>query len=338
MTTTRTSEPERWTDRSDGPGTVEDVLGDALRGARAVTTPSDAFCARIEAGLRWREPVVVRSRWRVAAVAAVALLAVGGSVGAARGPLRAWATRHAFLAPEPAKETPETKHAARAVEARVPEPQPEPIVAPPALMDALVAEAAPLPEMPRARPAVGPVAAPPTPESAVVESPAAEEARLLNAAFHALRAESRADAALAALDDYERRFPSGLLGREARLARVEALLALGERARALAVLDPLDADGAALPRAARVARGELRVEAGRCAEAAPDFAAALASSDEGDAGARALHGLASCALRTGDAPAAVAALTRYLEVHPSGAHAAEAREALARLSAGSRAP
>jgi hypothetical protein len=209
-------------------------------------------------------------------------------------------------------------------------------VAPPPLAQALVAEAAapvgaPIPAL---RPAVQ--AGPPPVSQVVVESPAAEEARLLNAAFHALRAESRAASALAALDDYERRFPVGLLRREARLARVEALLALREGAAALAVLDPLDADGTALPRSARLARGELRAEAGRCAEAVPDLDAVLASADVDDAGGRALHGLAACALRTGDAAAAVTALTRYIDVHPTGPRAAEAREALSRL--GSRAP
>jgi hypothetical protein len=164
------------------------------------------------------------------------------------------------------------------------------------------------------------------------ESPAAEEAAILREVFHGLRTGSApAEAALAALDDYDRRFPSGLLRVEARVARVEALLALARRAEALALLDVWEAGGP--PRRLRVARGELRAEAGRCADAMEDFDGALGIARADELGARALYGRASCALRTGDDAAAAAALASYLEVQPDGAHAAEARVALARLAA-----
>jgi hypothetical protein len=140
-------------------------------------------------------------------------------------------------------------------------------------------------------------------------------------------------AALAALDDYDRRFPAGLLRAEARLARVDALLRLSRRSEALALLDDWDERGLSLTRSARTTRGELRAAAGRCVEADADFSAVLAAAGAtGDALAgSALYGRASCALRAGDEAAASAALTRYLAEHADGPHAIQVREALARL-------
>jgi hypothetical protein len=180
-------------------------------------------------------------------------------------------------------------------------------------------------------PALPVVAAPPAGDV----SPAAEETRRLRRVFYELRKTAGgADAALAALDDYDRLFPAGLLRDEARLARVEALLALGRGAEALTLLDA----ARGLPREARVARGELRAEAGRCDEAVADFNDVLATSSSDERGARALFGLASCALRAGDEAGAGAALARYLDGHPDGARVVEVRAALARLRARRRAP
>jgi hypothetical protein len=330
MTTTQGPEPQRWTERPDGERSVEAVLGAALRRARAATTPPEAVYARVQRVPGRRAPAVRPYRWRVAMVTVAALLAVAGSVGAARQPLRRWAVRHRFISPPPVAAAREAAvRAPRTPAAR--EPEAPPIVAPPALAEALAAGTAPPP------PVLAPLAVP-TAVSSDVPSPAAEEARLLAGAFRALRAQARADAALAALDDYDRRFPAGLLRGEARLARVEALLALGAPADALALLDAWEAAGVELPRRARVARGELRAEGGRCAEAALDFNVVLAGAESDEAGGRALHGLASCAHLAGDDATAVAALTRYLEGHPRGPQAAAAREALARLRTRPQAP
>jgi hypothetical protein len=328
MKTTRLPEPERWTDRPDARSSTEDLLGVALRRARAATAPSEALCARLETGPE-REVLAIggRHRWLVATAALGAILAVGGSVGAVRRPLRAWAERHRFVAAPPAAPPEAPRRARHVAEAQLPET--EPIEAPAALAQALVAEGAPVRQpAPMAAPRPAPVEAP---APVAAERPEAEEARALDRVFRALRAEGRADVAIAALDDYDRRFPSGLLRREARLARVEALLARGARGEALALLDVLDAEGGALPRSARAARGELRADAGRCAEAASDFEAVLASSSEDEAAGRALYGQAACALRAGDAATAVASLTRYLEKHPEGPRAAAARAALSRV-------
>jgi len=253
MMTTHVPDPERWTDRPDDSSSVEDLLSAAFRRAREATLPSEALCARLEAGTERRAPAAPGiHRWRVATVALAALLVLGTSVGAARGPLRAWAGRHGFLA-SPAQPSPEASRRPRRV-AQTRAPEAAPIEAPPALAEALAvaAPSGPLVSGPTPRPA--PVEAP------GIEAPAAEEARVLGSVFRALRAEAgRAEAALAALDDYDRRFPAGLLRDESRLARVEALLALGRPAAARSLLEAWEAEGVPMPRAARDALAGLRI-------------------------------------------------------------------------------
>ena len=89
-----------------------------------------------------------------------------------------------------------------------------------------------------APPVEAPTAAtPPTePPPAVVPAPATE-AQLIAGALAALRSLADAAGALAQLDEHARRFPNGALGPEADAVRVEALLARGDVARALAALD-----------------------------------------------------------------------------------------------------
>jgi hypothetical protein len=149
----------------------------------------------------------------------------------------------------------------------------------------------------------------PTPESKVVGAPAPEpssaatEIAQVRDALQALRADKDPDQALRLLDDYDRRFPDGLLREEVVVTRIEALLAAG---RSVEALDRLDAFPRALldhsPRL-RVARGELRAAHRRCAEALADFAAALSASPGGEVERRAARGRAAC-----DAPTAKAKL------------------------------
>src|SRR5262249_24637204 len=116
----------------------------------------------------------------------------------------------------------------------------------------------------------------PAPEE---ETALAAEARLLGAAVRSLRQDHDASAALARLDEYRARFPHGTLRPEAELVRVDALLALGRRGPALALLDTLDLSGTVRARELRVLRGELRSGAGRCADAALDFAVVFEGGD-----------------------------------------------------------
>jgi hypothetical protein len=171
------------------------------------------------------------------------------------------------------------------------------------------------------------------------EPPAASEdgeAALMARAFRSLRGEHDPAGALSLLDTHASRFPAGRLAAEASLARVEALLALGRRGEALAVLDR-DAGGRGLVagsaagergRERALLRGELRAEAGRCTEAIADFAAADHDAPA-EIVARALWGRAACRARVGDEAAARRDLARYLIAFPAGPSAHKARRWLA---------
>src|SRR4029077_20709645 len=139
-------------------------------------------------------------------------------------------------------------------------------------------------------------------------------------------------AALATLDEYDAEFPNGALRGEAALARLAALLALGQSGAALRLLDGRgrgqlpghEMDG---PRAAemRVVRGELRAGVGRYEEAIDDFDRALALPAGKSLEERALYGRLSCRARAGDTAGASHDQEDYLATFPDGPHAAELR-------------
>jgi tetratricopeptide (TPR) repeat protein len=302
-------EPERWVDRSarnDG-ASAESTVGSAFRRVKEATEPSDAALQALARRLREPRP---RARpaalgWRVAAATAV-LLSMGGAVGAAHL-IRRWHRSEAPVAvPSSAPAArPEPRRVTRVVAAANETP---PVAPPPAIV---VEEKPPSAHVPL-RTAVAPRA----------------ESDLLVDAFRQLRSEGDASGALHALDDYDRRFPGGVLRTEARTARAEALMALDRRQEAFPLLEGIAEGDAALTRDVRVTRGELYAEAGRCAEATRDFERALVLADDDALGARALYGRASCRLRAGELPAARADLQRYLVLHPDGASAPAARRAL----------
>jgi hypothetical protein len=130
--------------------------------------------------------------------------------------------------------------------------------------------------------------------SAPHRSPAADEVGIVHDALERLRGAQDAAAALRLLDEYDRRFPDGMLRDEADVTRVESLLALGRTADAL---ERLEAMAPALldhsPRL-RVARGELRAARGHCRDALADFAAAAAAGAGGEIARRIEHGRAVC--------------------------------------------
>jgi len=300
-------EPERWTGRPTLSGTAEGAAGAALRRARDATEPREEDAARLYTRLTTRQAGGSSPAWRWRlALALGLLLATGGAVGAAGKLLRRMRATPAVSAVTPAEEP------------RVPKAPPSPHGG-----SALPTEAAP--------------AAPAAPEPLVVGSRAfgrreaprsATEARLLAGAFRALRAEQDPDAAVRALDRYDRAFPRGALAGEARIARVEALMALGRRAEALALLAAPDGGETPTTRNVLVMRGELFAEAGQCGSAVRDFDRILATGARDDAEARALYGRAACRLRGGDPVAGQGDLQRYLERYPTGAFAAAARQAL----------
>jgi hypothetical protein len=128
------------------------------------------------------------------------------------------------------------------------------------------------------------------------EGVAAREVAQLAAALQRLRADKDARGALALLDEHRRRFPVGALGDEARVVRVEALLALGRSREALEELEELPGPLLERSRRLRVARGELRAAQGRCQQAREDFAAVAQGEGVGEEiSLRAERGRAACA-------------------------------------------
>jgi TolA-binding protein len=101
-------------------------------------------------------------------------------------------------------------------------------------------------DAPRARPA-------PTRAASEPRATLSEEVRLIDAARSALR-EGSAERALATLRVYAKRFPNGVLRREASVLRVEALAASGDRAAARTEADRYLNDHPDDPFAERVQR------------------------------------------------------------------------------------
>ena len=141
-------------------------------------------------------------------------------------------------------------------------------------------------------------------------------AAIIADAFRDLRSRGDAEAALRSLDQYDQRFPNGVLRAESRVARVEALLMLDRRPEALQLLEAIG-PGGALTRDVRVTRGELLLERDRCTDAIRDFDGVLAARDGDPAGGRALYGRASCRLRGGDVAGARADLTDICRCTPT---------------------
>ena len=172
----------------------------------------------------------------------------------------------------------------------------------------------------------------PTP---VAPSPIAVEQALLGQAVRMLRDGHDARTALALLSEHAERFPKGALSAEETMLRIEALLALGQRDAALAVLDRVPL--ASLPNRDEqlVARGELRAAKGRWREAKQDFDDTLRERGlpAGSAKARnlqdrALWGRASARSRLGDEEGARADLNLYLRHFPGGQFAGPAASLL----------
>jgi TolA-binding protein len=160
------------------------------------------------------------------------------------------------------------------------------------------------------------------------EDSLAEETRLFRAALARLRIARDPHGALALLDGYAAAFPHGSYAAEASVARIDALLAAGRRADALAALRALSL--AALPRRLEltVMRAELAAAAGDCAGARVDLDGALAERLPPALEERALYGRALCRDRAGDRPGARADLERLLARFPAGSLAPAARAAL----------
>jgi TolA-binding protein len=161
--------------------------------------------------------------------------------------------------------------------------------------------------------------------ASVPSSAPSEEIRALDRAIGLLRRDHNAPAALAALDAYLGRYPHGVLHREARLARLDALLLLQRTEEALAALETLPLDSGRRSTELQVVRAELRARTD-CAHAEEDFSAALTHSPDAVLLERILYGRGACRGKLGKGSGAAEDLQRYLERFPNGAHAKWARQ------------
>jgi TolA-binding protein len=201
--------------------------------------------------------------------------------------------------------------------------EPPPVAAPSPL-----ATGTPGPE----RPALAPT--PTVPELRVPPTPS--EQAILASAIRALRSEHHPATALAALEEYLRRFPNGSLQPEASRLRTEALLALGQKQAALVELNQVPVAGVPGGEESHLVRGELRAAAGDWREALHDFdlvvrarlgheaaPGAATSAKQRDRFERALWDRASARSHLGDSAGARADLRECLRRFPEGRFAAQ---------------
>jgi hypothetical protein len=140
-----------------------------------------------------------------------------------------------------------------------------------------------------------------------------------------LRRNHDAAAALTALDAYLDRYPHGVLQREARLARLDAMLILRRTDEALAELETLPLDSGRRSTELQVVRAELRARTD-CSRAEEDFSVALTHSPDATLLERILYGRGACRAKLGKAAGAADDLGRYLERFPNGVHAKWTRQ------------
>ena len=310
--------------------------------------------------LRWRLRTSHRLRatrprlfLRVALVVGLAFC-MGGVVGAvavpywarkepvvvaSRSPTAAPTPRHGKPRPAtpspatPSEPVPQETEVANELATEPVDHEPKPVLAP--AKHRAVAHLAILNEPPPP-PAPAPEVAPPiVVPPAAAPSPIAVEQALLGQAVRMLRDGHDARTALALLSEHAERFPKGALSAEETMLRIEALLALGQRDEALAVLDRVPL--ASLPNRDEqlVARGELRAAKGRWREAKQDFDNTLrerglpaGSAKARNLQERALWGRASARSRLGDEEGARADLDLYLRHFPGGQFAGPAASLL----------
>jgi len=168
---------------------------------------------------------------------------------------------------------------------------------------------------------------PAQPVPAPRDSQLAEESGFVGRALVRLRQARDSDGALAELERYAQRFPSGILEHEALAVRVDALLLAGRAAEAQAILSRLTLGSTARDRELRLIRAELATGSD-CTAALNDYQAVWKAQPAGTWGERALWGQAVCAARLGNEAGARGHLTRYLARFPDGPHAEEARTRL----------
>lgn len=316
----------RWVDTKSDPARPQIDRAKALIEALPRPSPLGAQ-ARLRVAVhlradRWRQKRARPWRWLWVASLGLASAAAGGTA-LHRVWVEATAPVPELVPAAPRRPVPAVRVAPLAPVGSVPPPAPsaEPAESP----EPVVSE--PKKVASRRRPSV---AAEVKPAPTTSPSGLLEESRLLQSALRHLRQEKDGAKALAVLQDYDRRFPTGQLRPEVHRVRVEALLATEQSEAALQILDRSAlAPGNAREAELLLLRAELRAQHTRCREAEADFTQLLARSASGPTVERALFGRASCRQSLRQEAAARADLELYLQRFPQGRFAERARRALA---------
>ncbi len=307
-----------------GPRPMEPHVRDQVEQLSRLPQPRELTLfelARIERGLPGASTRRRGSaRWlRTAIAVGGALLAPLALAAAAVAVYDSYVRPRAVRPAPPAAPTP----VAPAVELPAPPALPAPVAPPP-----VPSAAAVRPTRPTRGPASRPAAVPA--RAAEPEETLSAESSLLSVALRQLRQEHAPAEALRTLDAYRAQFPDGQLRRESELARLDVLLALGERGRALEELERMEAPLAGTPRATElgVLQAELLYEAARPSDALRLLDRLLAGALPPALEERALIARATCRIATGHPQAAREDLRRYLERYPNGRFAQKARAQL----------
>jgi TolA-binding protein len=313
----------RWRDRPRGGEAAEDRAAALIRGALVPGEPDELLLARV--GQRSRH----RSRSSlVPRLAFTALFLVVGVATVFAARRAGWLDRILpALSPAPAR----THQPRRSAKVALTAPAAVTETTPPEANEDVAPPPAPTPAVPAAENPRPRHHAHVSRRAAAVASPEppaptlSQEVRALDQAIGLLRRDRNAGAALPALDAFLAGYPHGVLNREARLARVDALLMLQRLDEAQNALETLPLDSHRRETELQVIRGELRARS-NCARAEEDYSAVLARSADAALVERALYGRGACRARRGDGAGAAEDLRRYLERFPDGAHAAWARQ------------
>ena len=311
--------PRPWVEETSDTG--DGVVGKLFRSVPEPEALSSTRLAQIHARLG-NPGASSRTRRRIReAVLAGAMLLAGASVAVA-----GWGVSSLLSAARPSATSP----AAVAPSAHAPQMAKHATsngttLAPATASDALDAGLANAPESAPSlllAPSAGATMAPASASSTLAAESAALERVLLK-----LRREHDPAGALELLDQSDALFARGSLALEARVARLDALLALGRKQEALSILNHLPFAQIGRGGELRLVRAELRASTD-CALALADFDALTRQSLAPALAERALYGRAACELQVGDSAHARGDFAQYLQQYPQGRFAANVQRQL----------
>jgi hypothetical protein len=314
----------RWVHEQGG-DELDAHLGDVFRSLESESSLPPPALAAVERRLL-RGPEASRRRPLRAAPLVLAVLTAGASAALANWALPpGWNVQQLFAPARPAAPAP-VHHAAPAKPvARVPkEAARTEVVVPTAVTESVITEPSTAASAPRALAA--PAVRTETTEVTATPSELALESEQLQKALARLRRDRDPQGALLLLDEYQSRYPRGVLSLEAAVARVDALLILGRRSEALERLSRLPLERVGRRNELQLVRGELYSDRD-CNRAIADFSAVLSLDGNGPFAERALYGRAMCRLRQSD-PSATNDLRSYLARYPNGRFADAVRQQL----------